>query len=298
MEGEMGRRGFFHQDYYQTLGLEAGAGEEEIRKAYRRLAFECHPDRNPGDKGAEDRFKQISEAYACLADQEKRERYDRVRSGGFRADGFRGGPSFYGRDEAFSDFFSGRGDRNIFSDLQEEFAAYGLRFDEEFLRQVFSQSRVSHLGGIQFGFPGGFGAYRIHYRNAPSGGRNSDLQGPKVFPLLMRSLFSSLTPLWMRRLWERWAALRDAVRGLWTNLKVHSPGQAGSDLHYDLDISSQEAVAGCQRVFLFVRQGREEKILLRIPPGVKPGTRLRIMGKGLTVAGGSPGNLYIRLHVQ
>jgi DnaJ-class molecular chaperone len=114
----------------------------------------------------------------------------------------------------------------------------------------------------------------------------------------MRSLFSSFAPLWMRRLWERWGALRDAVRGLWTNLKVHSRGQAGSDLHYDLDISSQEAVAGCQRVFLFVRQGREEKILLRIPPGVKPGTSLRIVGKGLTDAGGSPGNLYIRLHVQ
>ncbi len=294
----MTRRGSFHQDYYRTLGLEVGAGEEEIRKAYRRLAFECHPDRNPGDREAEEHFKQISEAYACLADPEKRERYDRGRSGGFRADESRGGSSSYGREEEFEDLFSAHRGKNVFSDLQEEFAAYGLRFDEEFLRRVFFQSRVSHFGGIQFGFPGGFGAYRIYYRNTSPGGRDSDLQGPKVFPLLMRGLFSSFAPLWMRRLGERWVALRNAVKGLWSGLKTRSPGRAGSDLHYDLDISLQEAAAGCQRVFLFVRQGREEKILLRIPPGVKPGTRLRIVGKGLTVAGGSPGNLYIRLHVQ
>ena len=298
MEGEMVRRGSFHQDYYQTLGLEAGAGEEEIRKAYRRLAFECHPDRNPGDKGAEDRFKQISEAYACLVDQEKRERYDRVRGGGFRAEGSRRGPSSYGREEEFRDFFSGPGGKNIFSDLQEEFAAHGLRFDEEFLRRVFFQGRVSHFGGIRFGFPEGFGTHRIYYRNATLGGRHFDSQGSKVFSLLMGSLFGSLAPLWMRKLWERWTGWRDSVRGFWTNRKAHLPGQAGSDLHYDLGISPQEAVAGCHRVFLFVRQGREEKILLRIPPGVKPETRLRIVGKGLTVAGGSPGNLYIRLHVQ
>jgi hypothetical protein len=124
------------------------------------------------------------------------------------------------------------------------------------------------------------------------------LDGPKVFPLLMESLFASLAPLWMRKLLERWGALRGAVRGLWTNLKVHSPSQAGSDLHYDLGISSQEALAGCQRVFPFTRQGREEKILLKIPPGVRSGTQLRIAGKGLISGDGCPGNLYIRLHVR
>ena len=92
-------------------------------------------------------------------------------------------------------------------------------------------------------------------------------------------------------------SLRDAVRAFWKGLKAHSPDRAGSDLHVDLEISLQEAVTGCQRVFSFVRHGREERILLKIPPGVKSGTRLRIVGKGLAVKEGSPGSLYIRLKI-
>jgi DnaJ-class molecular chaperone len=294
----MARRGSLNQDYYQTLGLEAGASQDEVRKAYRRLAFDFHPDRNPGDKAAEERFKQISEAYACLADQDKRQRYDRARSGGFSAYGSRGGSSSYVREEEFTDFFFGRGGKNIFSDLQEEFAAFGLRFDEEFLRRVFFQGQTHHFRGIQFGFPGGFSTYRVYHQNTPPSGRHSGLHGAKVFPLLMGSLFASLAPLWMRKLQEKWVALRGAVRGLWANLKAHSPSQAGSDLYYDLGISSQEALAGCQRVFPFTRQGREEKILIKIPPGVRSGTQLRIAGKGLIAGDGYAGNLYIRLRVR
>ncbi len=64
-------------DYYRVLGLSKGASSEEIKKAYRKLAMETHPDKNPGDKEAEDRFKQISEAYSVLSDPKKKESYDR-----------------------------------------------------------------------------------------------------------------------------------------------------------------------------------------------------------------------------
>ena len=60
------------RDYYETLGLQRDAGEGDIKKAYRRLAMECHPDRNPGDEAAEQRFKELSEAYSILKDDEKR----------------------------------------------------------------------------------------------------------------------------------------------------------------------------------------------------------------------------------
>src|SRR5580704_4015334 len=70
-------------DYYKTLGVERGAEEEEIRKAYRKLARKYHPDLNPGDKSAEDRFKNVQEAYDVLSDSKKRSMYDQV---GFYSD--------------------------------------------------------------------------------------------------------------------------------------------------------------------------------------------------------------------
>jgi DnaJ-class molecular chaperone len=68
-------------DYYQALGVERGANADDIRKAYRRLARKHHPDLNPGDKAAEDRFKKVQEAYDVLSDDKKRQIYDQY---GFR----------------------------------------------------------------------------------------------------------------------------------------------------------------------------------------------------------------------
>ena len=65
------------QDYYETLGVARGASPEDLKKAYRKLAMQHHPDRNPGDKKAEQRFKELNEAYDVLKDEQKRAAYDR-----------------------------------------------------------------------------------------------------------------------------------------------------------------------------------------------------------------------------
>ena len=98
------------QDYYEILGVPRGASSDEIKKSYRRLAMKYHPDRNPDDNTAEDKFKTVQEAYAVLSDPEKKEAYDRFgaaafeQGGGFNARGADFSSVF---DDLFSDFFGG-----------------------------------------------------------------------------------------------------------------------------------------------------------------------------------------------
>src|SRR5689334_3080040 len=104
------------RDLYEVLGVAKDASPSDIKKAYYRLAKEHHPDRNPGDKVAEDRFKEAASAYQVLSDEEQRARYDRFGFDGLRGGGGGGGPGFSNVDDIFSafgdifgDFFGGRG---------------------------------------------------------------------------------------------------------------------------------------------------------------------------------------------
>lgn len=102
------------RDYYEVLGVARDAEAEAIKKAYRKVALQTHPDRNPGDKEAEARFKEAAEAYEVLSDSEKRARYDRFGHEGLRGAGVHDFSNFESIFEAFGDIFGGGG---IFGDL-------------------------------------------------------------------------------------------------------------------------------------------------------------------------------------
>ncbi|MDR2094267.1 MAG: molecular chaperone DnaJ [Treponema sp.] len=102
------------RDYYDVLGVQKGASKDEIKKAYRKLAIQCHPDKNPGNKEAEERFKEATEAYEILADDQKRSAYDQF--------GFAGVEGMGGRSQDFSQTF--RGFEDIFGDFPGIFETF------------------------------------------------------------------------------------------------------------------------------------------------------------------------------
>ena len=98
------------KDFYSTLGVPKNATDEQIKKAYKKLAFKYHPDRNKGDKKSEEKFKEINEAYQVLGDSERRSQYDTFGSAGFEGGGFPGGGFPVGRgfpdlEDLMNDFF-------------------------------------------------------------------------------------------------------------------------------------------------------------------------------------------------
>jgi molecular chaperone DnaJ len=121
------------RDYYEVLGVSREAGGDEIKKAYRKLAMENHPDRNPGDHEAEERFKEAAEAYEVLRDREKRQIYDQFGHAGLEGSGFRG---FSGFDDIFSSF----------GDIFEDFFGFGGRRGRNRARQGSSLRYDLELG--------------------------------------------------------------------------------------------------------------------------------------------------------
>jgi DnaJ-class molecular chaperone len=200
------------RDYYEVLGVPRTADEQQIKAAFRRLAMRYHPDRNPGDPSAAERFKEINEAYAVLSDPEKRRQYDRF------------GPDW--------ERFQGTGER---------------------------------------GSP--FGDVHVEYRNLSPEDLEDLFGGGGPFGSFFHDLFG-------------------------TGFRGADVGTHGSDVEAEAQISLEEAFTGVTRtVEIGGRRGRR-LVQVRIPAGVRDGTRIRVAGQGERGPAGRAGDLYLRVHVR
>jgi len=270
------------KDYYQILGVAPDATEDQIRKAYRRLALQHHPDRNPGDPGAEERFKEIAEAYGVLVDPAKCREYEQWRHRARVREEAAGEGFPFSREQVFEDLFGDPRFNQIFQELFREFDREGFRFDQRFFDQVFFGGRGIRMSGFFFWGPVGYSRVRVErarYRQRPTEKPTSQLQPAGM----------------LKRLGQKFGDfLKGAAKALLAGPPA-SPSRA-EDLSYNLTLPSEQVPRGSW-VQIAVDRGRGREVLrVKIPPGTRNGTRLRLKGKG-RVGAGRVGDLYLTIHV-
>lgn len=291
-------------DYYQTLNVSSEASVEEIKKSYRKLALETHPDRNPGDARAEERFKKINEAYGVLSDSQKRAQYDQYRQLGYQPGRPQGTGFGYSQEEIFRDFFTSRQSQDVFSEMQKEFERMGMRFDPNFINNLFFGGKNIFFQGVIFG-PTRIRVVR--YGNTQTGRPQRPVSGNQpetpLDALKPGRLLQSGLSLLGKAGRKAGAFLLKKALGVDRLPPKYSGPQSVSDgkpdLIYHLQISEGQALAGTvvQVDLPHIDAGR--RVSVRIPPGVKTGTRLRLkeMGNALPENPLRRGDVYLELRI-
>ncbi len=291
-------------DYYEVLSVSSDATPETIKKAYRKLALETHPDKNPGDRLAEERFKKINEAYGVLSDSKKRAQYDQYRrlGGGPMPGGAYGSGFGYSQDEIFRDFFTSGQAQDVFSEMQKEFERMGMRFDPGFINNLFFGGRNIFFEGVIFG-PSRIRVVKFGARPQPKGYEASNRE-PQSGNSKPRSLLDSGLSLLARAGKKAGEFIIKKALGIQEIPSNRKEAEIrGSipdiDLTYKVNISELQARNGAVVQLALPHIDEARVVSVRIPPGVKTGTKLRLkeMGNELPHNPNRRGDVYIELLV-
>ncbi|MBV9128352.1 MAG: DnaJ domain-containing protein [Verrucomicrobia bacterium] len=299
------------RDYYETLGVPKTAGSDEIRKAFRKLARQYHPDVAKGkDKpGAEEKFKEINEAYEVLSDPEKRKKYDALGADWQHAGA--GGGGFPGGGFGFPPRHGGG--------MEEEWEFDGSTGFSDFFERFFGGAAAGRgAGNNPFGFPGGSGT-------AATGPRGHDVEADLLVSL-EEALHGAQRQVSLRRSDPRTGQARTETYDVKIPAGVHAGqrirlrgrGEGGGDLYlrvrlaqhpdfrpaengdifHDLTLWPWQAALGTEATIPTLEGGSAR---LKIPAGSQPGQKFRLRGKGLPGSGGAKaarGDLYVELEVR
>ncbi|CAB5160382.1 hypothetical protein D3OALGA1CA_5604 [Olavius algarvensis associated proteobacterium Delta 3] len=246
-------------DYYQVLGVDRDDDPKSIKDAYRKLAFEYHPDRNTENPNVLEKMKAINEAYAVLSDPAKRRRYDSIRQ--------QYGSSAYSRfrqSYTEQDIFSGS---DIFQVFEEMTRAFGFRGFDDIFKEFYGEGYRS----FEFRRPGYYA--RGFVFTGGSAKRKPHGQPPINGPFGKMSKF-----------------LLEKISGI-------TLPETGKDIHDTIRLSPGHAAEGGP--YAYYHRKRDKKLIVNIPKGVQSGQRIRLSGLGETGKGGAVnGDLYLRVQIQ
>ena len=249
------------RDYYEILGVSTNASEEEIKKSYRKIAMQYHPDRNPGNREAEEKFKIASEAYEVLRDPEKRQIYDQYGIEGLKGRGFTG---FRG----FEDIFS------AFGDIFEDFFGLGRTF----------RQRPKARSGADLRYD-----LKIPFYDAAFG-KEAEIEIPKNVPCEVCSGTGAKPGTHSTHCPNcKGSGQVTRSQGFFTISTTCSQCQG----------QGKYIPNPCKECRGTGRVRENKKIQVRIPPGVDTGSKLRIRGEGEDgERGGPPGDLFLFLYIE